>query len=77
MSERISYADMFGCGPEISSQNCVILRGDIVATGRCDWPRFNVVAVWDGKAWLRDVNTHDDCVVAADRCRLLTSGSTV
>jgi hypothetical protein len=44
--------------------------GDIVVTGASVWPRYQVVAVADGRVWLRDVQTQMDAIVGEDRCRL-------
>ena len=70
MSSRITYSDLFGLeqappGPRIPAV------GDVVVTGHSDWPRFTVVAVSEGKAWVRGVHSDDDSVVALERCRLV------
>lgn len=50
------------CGEPISPR-------DIVITGSCTWPRFKVLALVGGKAWLQDVDTGEDTITDQARCR--------
>ncbi len=63
MGERISYLDE----RDIPAPDPVRV-GDIVKTGPNDYPRFTVVAIDSGRAWLRNVISGDDAVVSLDEC---------
>lgn len=70
MGERISYLDEKGAvAPD------QVRVGDIVKTGPNDYPRFTVVAIDSGRAWLRNVISGDDAVVSlAECCWRVTDG---
>ena len=46
-----------------------IRPGDICRHGANAFPRYRVIHVQDGKAWLRDVDTGADAVVDITACR--------
>jgi len=64
MSERISYLD----GGKLAEEPDSVRVGDIVKTGPNDYPRFKVIAVDSGRAWLRNIISGDDAVVSLDEC---------
>lgn len=43
--------------------------GDLCLTGANASPKFRVIAVDEGRVWVRDVETGADAVIAADRCK--------
>ena len=43
--------------------------GDVCVTGENSRPRFRVIALVEGRAWVRDVETAQDSVVLASHCR--------
>lgn len=64
MRERISYLHEGKATPPPDH----VRVGDIVKTGPNDYPRFKVVALDSGRAWLRNVVSGDDAVVSLDEC---------
>jgi hypothetical protein len=64
MGERISY--LHGRKRRVAPDK--VRAGDIVKTGRNDYPRFKVIAVDSGRAWLRNVISGDDAVVSLEDC---------
>jgi len=64
MVERISYLK----GGKLTEKPDAVQVGDIVKTGPNDYPRFKVVALDSGRAWLRNVITSDDAVVSLEEC---------
>lgn len=66
-----SYSDVFGVIHEQAPAG-VIEPGAIVATGPSDYPRFEVVAVDDGQAWVRNVLTGANGFAHVNRCRVIT-----
>jgi hypothetical protein len=63
MSERISYME-----ERHNAHPDPIRVGDIVKTGPNDYPRFKVIALDGGRAWLRNVLTSDDAIVSLEEC---------
>ncbi|MGE5501384.1 MAG: hypothetical protein ACM3W4_05610 [Ignavibacteriales bacterium] len=63
MAERISYLEERHNGKPERVQ-----VGDIVKTGPNDYPRFKVIALDSGRAWLRNVLTGDDAIVSLEEC---------
>lgn len=63
MGERISYLDD---KPDTPPDRVRV--GDIVKTGPNDYPRFQVIALDSGRAWLRNVLSGDDAVVSLEEC---------
>ncbi len=63
MSMQIYEPDLSHLDPE------PVTPGDIVVTGASFWPRYQVIAVVDGRVWLRDVQTQMDAIIGYDRCR--------
>lgn len=63
-----SYLDAFGLEQAASIQEAIAV-GDIVCTGTSNWPAFNVLAIVDGKAWIKPVAGGPDGVVELHRCR--------
>jgi hypothetical protein len=63
MGERISYLDDRDTPPPDP-----VKAGDIVKTGPNDYPRFKVIAIDSGRAWLRNVISGDDAVVSLAEC---------
>jgi hypothetical protein len=52
--------------------------GSVCVTGENSRPRFRVIALVDDRAWIRDVETGQDSVVASGHCHAVpdtTSGS--
>ncbi|HYG25326.1 MAG TPA: hypothetical protein VD906_00305 [Caulobacteraceae bacterium] len=64
MGERISYLDEGKATPPPDP----VRVGDIVKTGPNDYPRFKVVALDSGRAWLRNIVTGEDAVVSLEEC---------
>lgn len=63
MAERISYLEeRHNHSPDR------VQVGDIVKTGPNDYPRFKVIALDGGRAWLRNVLTGDDAIVSLEEC---------
>ncbi|HET9814442.1 MAG TPA: hypothetical protein VFQ33_01645 [Xanthobacteraceae bacterium] len=46
-----------------------VLVGDLVRTGENAHPNFNVIAVTEDRAWIRDTQHGTDHIVPVDRCR--------
>jgi hypothetical protein len=69
MSERISYLE-----EKHVDQPDPVGVGDIVKTGPNDYPRFKVIAIDGGRAWLRNVLTSDDAIVSLEECCWRVSG---
>ncbi|HEX8233072.1 MAG TPA: hypothetical protein VF559_06995 [Caulobacteraceae bacterium] len=65
---QISYTDLYEAsvyeGPDEDIQ-----PGDLVRTGANLYPHFQVVAVNNGTAWVRDVQTGRDGLTNVSRCR--------
>ena len=64
-----SYADVFGVTREASPEGGSVAPGDIVRTGPNREPRYRVIAVSDGKAWIRGLARGRDFVVPLGRLR--------
>lgn len=64
MAERISYLQ----DGKATTKPEPVQVGDVVKTGPNDYPRFNVIAIDGGRAWLRNVITGDDAVVSLQEC---------
>jgi hypothetical protein len=58
-----SSADLFGEMP------APVAVGDLVRTGENFHPHYNVIALTDDRAWVRDTQHGTDHVVPIDRCR--------
>lgn len=71
MGERISYL----AGGKLTPKPEPVRVGDTVKTGPNDYPRFKVVAIDSGRAWIRNVANGDDAVVSLeDCCWVVTEG---
>ena len=64
MGERISYL----AGGKLTPKPDVVRVGDTVKTGPNDYPRFKIVAIDSGRAWIRNVASGDDAVVSLEEC---------
>lgn len=64
MAERISYLS----GERLTPDPEPVRVGDIVKTGPNDYPRFEVIAIDSGRAWLRNVLSGEDAVISLDDC---------
>jgi len=67
---NLSYADVFSIRLQREYAEDIGV-GDLVRTGENAFPHFTVLAVHDGKAWVRNVQNHQDSVIDLDRCRKL------
>jgi hypothetical protein len=65
---KVSYSDLFGIRHERDHDEEIHV-GDQVRTGANANPKFTVMALHDGKAWLRSLDNGSDGVVALNRCR--------
>ena len=65
---RVSYADLYGLFKE-PAQPEEISPGDVVRTGENNHPKYQVLAVQAGKAWVRNLDNAVDAIVDAARCR--------
>jgi hypothetical protein len=63
----VSYIDVFGIEP-VRARGDDIRPGDLVRTGANLFPHFSVVAVAEGKVWVRNTQTGDDGIAPLDRC---------
>ena len=63
----VSYVDVFGIEP-VRAPSQDVRPGDLVRTGANLFPHFAVIAVADGKAWVRNTQTGDDGIAPLDRC---------
>jgi hypothetical protein len=63
-----SYSDVFAISHNRGYDED-IQAGDLVSTGPNLFPRFLIVAVSDGKAWVRNVQGGLDSITDLDRCR--------
>jgi hypothetical protein len=68
----VSYADVFHLDDE-RVEEAPIRSGDIVCSGRNHFPYFEVLAARADKAWVRNVATGEDHLVAIGRCRRVHS----
>ena len=66
----VSYSDLFGIRHERDHDE-PIEAGDLVRTGPNARPHFQVLAVKDNRAWVRNVDTAADGIVDVNRCRLV------
>lgn len=64
MGERISYLHEGKFTPEPEP----VQVGDVVKTGPNDYPRFKVIALDSGRAWLRNVISGEDAVISLEEC---------
>ena len=64
----VSYADVFSLSLDRPKQEA-IRPGDRVRTGQNLGPEFDVIAVHDGNAWLRNIDSGTHHVVLLSRCR--------
>ena len=70
MRRRLSsYADVFGVTRESSPEGELVAPGDVVRTGPNRHPRYRVIAVNEGKAWIRGLARGRDFVVPVGRLR--------
>ena len=58
-----------GVGPASS-----VMVGDLIRTSANLYPHYEVIAVADGRAWIRDVQRGTDHIVPIDRCRKIEVG---
>ena len=65
---KVSYSDVFGIRYERDDPESVVV-GDTVVTGDNASPTFTVVAINDGKVWLRSRDGGVDAIVPLSRCR--------
>ena len=66
----VSYSDLFGIRHERELEE-PIEAGDVVRTGPNAKPHFRVLAVNDGRVWVRNVDTSADGIVDMNRCRVV------
>ena len=57
----MSYVDVFDLHLPVCDQPITV--GDVVAVGPNQHPQFEVMAIWAGKAWVRDTASGMDGVV--------------
>ena len=48
--------------------------GDLIRTSANLYPHYEVIAVADGRVWIRDVQRGTDPIVPIDRCRKIEVG---
>lgn len=65
---HISYSDLYAI-THLRGYDEVIQPGDLVRTGPNRFPHYQVIAVNGDKAWLRNVQTDQDCLAELERCR--------
>jgi hypothetical protein len=65
-----SYSDVFSITHDREHHED-IHAGDTVRMGENFHPHYQVIAVSDDKAWVRNVLTGVDCLAALARCRKL------
>jgi hypothetical protein len=68
----ISYLDVFEIQHDDAHAAGLggdILPGDVVRTSANYFPHFTVIAVDGDKAWLRNIQSGGDSLVALSRCR--------
>ena len=53
----------------------VVRVGDVVRTGDHAYPCYRVIAMSDGRAWVRDIQDGTDYVVSLARCRRIQRGA--
>lgn len=64
----ISYRDVFEIEHDQSGSDELNV-GDLVQTGPNLFPRFEIVAISGETVWVRNVNTRQDALLPASRCR--------
>ena len=65
---RSSYSDVFSISHEREYDEH-IEPGDLVRTGTNMFPHFHVIAVYDEKVWVRDVQYGTDGITSLKLCR--------
>ena len=65
-----SYSDVFSIKHDREWDEDVQV-GQVVRTGPNHHPHFEVIAIHDGKAWVRNVSTGVDSLTPLSRCRRL------
>lgn len=66
-----SYANVFGLEPAPAAEP--VLPGDLVRTGTNLFPHFEVIAVRGDSAWVQNVQTGTDQLVAVSRLRRIST----
>lgn len=69
-----SYSDVFRLVHERSCDEN-IRAGDLVRMGANFHPHYAVIATHGDKAWVRDVQTGEDCLAELARCRRVLNES--
>jgi hypothetical protein len=64
----LSYSDVFNLVHERDHPE-EIAAGDLVRMGQNHFPHYAVVAVNGETAWVRNVQSGEDCLARLDRCR--------
>jgi len=67
----LSYSDVFNLRHEREHDE-EIAAGDLVRMGQNHFPHYAVIAVSGDKAWVRNVQSGEDCLALLDRCRKIT-----
>lgn len=70
-----SYSDVFAISHEREYDED-IQAGDLVRTGPNLYPHFEVLAVHDDKAWVRNVQNGADHLALISRCRKINGQPT-
>jgi len=65
---RSSYSDVFAISHEREFDEH-IAAGDLVRTGPNAFPLYRVIAVYDDKVWVRDVQYGSDGIIGVTLCR--------
>jgi len=65
---QVSYSDLYAIS-HLRGYEEEIAVGDLVRTGPNRFPHYQVVAVNGDKAWLKNVQTDQDCLAELARCR--------
>ena len=73
---RSSYSDVFEIAHERELDE-QILAGDLVRTGSNAFPHYRVIAVYDDKVWVRDVQYGSDGITNLSLCRKINGPITV
>jgi hypothetical protein len=71
---HISYSDLYESA-DLGGLAEVLEAGDIVRTGANLFPHYEVIAVRDGKAWVRNLQSGEDGLAEVARCRKINGPS--
>jgi hypothetical protein len=65
-----SYADVFNLNDDCPAGGDVH-EGDVVRMGNNYHPHYSVIAIHGEKAWVRNLQSGEDCLAQVSRCRRL------